>query len=100
MTTPTDTVPLWRGMNQVQPLPSKTSLVRIVLFEVGGIKRVRNTVLSLEKWLALLWGSNPILNSPLKISPAGNVLEILVEGTVLQVLGAYDTSSATGVNKV
>jgi hypothetical protein len=57
-------------------------------------------VLSLEIWLAFLRGSNTVLNSPFEISPASNVLEILVEGAVLQVLGACNTSSSTSVNKV
>lgn len=58
------------------------------------------TCQSLEKGRTLLVGARTVDTTALPVSPASHILEALVEGTVLHVLGTENALSATGIDKV
>lgn len=53
-----------------------------------------------KKWLSLYWRSHSIWGGALPVSPAGYVLEIVVEGAVLEVLGAGDAGTTARIDEI
>ena len=61
---------------------------------------VRQTLESLEEWLAFLGCPQTVGNRPFPIAPIRNILQLLVERAVLQVLGAHDACSSARIDEI